>query len=596
MFRIRRIYDAVLPINKRAIDEVQSILRTQIVGLDPAEIAALPDKMQNPLRYRFRSILFLAEGNRQSIKGFALLTHEPEMHFCFLDYISTSPTKTGGGVGGALYERVRFEALSLGAIGLFFECLPDDPSMCAETELLRQNKARLRFYEGFGARPIAGTGYQDPVSTKDTCPPLLVFDDLGRDRPLRRAEARRVVRAILERKYADLATPAYIQRVVRSFRDDPVRLREPRYAGENHSFAPSPEAPPDRRIALVVNDRYEIHHVRERGYVESPVRVKSLLRGIEPTGLFARMPVRHFSDEHLLAVHDKDFYEYLKRVCRNVEPGKSVFPYVFPLRNAARPPRELSVRAGYYCIDTFTPLNRNAFLAARRAVDATLTAAQALLDGARLAYALVRPPGHHAERRAFGGFCYFNSTAIVAHYLSRTGKVAILDLDYHHGNGQQVIFARRRDVLTVSIHGHPSVAYPYFSGFAEETGEGPGKGFNVNYPLPETIDAARFRKTLQAALARVAAFAPRYLVVALGFDPAKGDPTGTWPLLAADFGHNGRMVGALRLPTLVVQEGGYKTRMLGANARAFFTELWNATFDNKRPASLKPPTPKVPSP
>jgi acetoin utilization deacetylase AcuC-like enzyme/GNAT superfamily N-acetyltransferase len=236
------------------------------------------------------------------------------------------------------------------------------------------------------------------------------------------------------------------------------------------------------------------------------------------------------------------------------------------------------VLSGYYCIDTFTPINRNAYPAARRAVDCCLTATREILDGKRLAYALVRPPGHHAERRSFGGFCYFNNNAIAAQYLCAYGKVAILDIDYHHGNGQQDIFYRRADVLTVSIHGHPRFAYPYFSGFEEERGEGEGEGFNLNLPLPETIDADKYRRTLTRALERVQAFNPQFLVVALGLDTAKGDPTGSWPLKTRDFEINGRSVGELGLPTLVIQEGGYRNRTLGQNARNFFKGLsWAAS-------------------
>ena len=235
---------------------------------------------------------------------------------------------------------------------------------------------------------------------------------------------------------------------------------------------------------------------------------------------------------------------------------------------------ELPIRAGYYCIDTFTPLNHNAFLAAKRAVDCTLTAADKILEGYPIAYSLVRPPGHHAERRAFGGFCYFNSGAVAANYLSSHGKVAILDIDYHHGNGQQDIFYTRNDVLTVSIHGHPKFAYPYFSGFSDEAGDGPGEGFNVNFPLPEKLDGIQYREILRKALRRIQKFAPRYLVVALGLDTAKGDPTGTWNLNAKDFEQNGALIGSLRYPTLIVQEGGYKARSLGINARNFFKGMW----------------------
>jgi acetoin utilization deacetylase AcuC-like enzyme len=133
-------------------------------------------------------------------------------------------------------------------------------------------------------------------------------------------------------------------------------------------------------------------------------------------------------------------------------------------------------------------------------------------------------------------------------------------------------------VLTLSLHGHPRFTYPYFSGFEDEHGEGAGEGYNVNYPLPEGVDGPRYRQTLEKALKRIARFKPQFLVVPLGLDPARGDPTGSWQLRAADFEANGRMIGALRLPTLVVQEGGYGTRVLGINARHFFLGLWSASY------------------
>jgi acetoin utilization deacetylase AcuC-like enzyme len=231
------------------------------------------------------------------------------------------------------------------------------------------------------------------------------------------------------------------------------------------------------------------------------------------------------------------------------------------------------MRAGYHCIDTFTPLNGAAFAAARRAVDCALTAAREVLSGRRAAYALVRPPGHHAERAHYGGFCYLNSAAIAASFLRQGGRVAMLDVDYHHGNGQQAIFYERSDVLTLSIHGHPRFAYPYFTGFAEEAGAGRGTGYNVNYPLPETVDARRYLRTLGVALTRIRDFGPASLVVCLGLDTARGDPTGTWSLEAGDFRAIGAAIGSLDLPTVVLQEGGYNRRSLGANAASFFHGL-----------------------
>lgn len=583
MFRIRRIFDDILPANAEAIRQVRQILQDQFPALRPSEIDKLPDLLKNPLKHRFKSILYIAENFKGLVKGFALLSFEPELRFCYLDYISTAKNITGGGIGGALYERLREEAQLLGAVGIFFECLPDDPALCQDPAILKQNRARLKFYEKYGAFPIVGTAYETPIKDGDDNPPYLVFDPLGRKVELARDPARKIVRAILENRYGDLCSPEYILKVVESIQDDPVRLRAPRYLKMGGIVQSIQKTGLDhRQVALVVNDRHEIHHVRERGYVEAPVRIRSILKELERLPIFNAVTPKEYPEKHILAVHDPDYVRYFRRVCAQLEAGKSVYPYVFPIRNVARPPKELAVRAGYYCIDTFTPLNQNAYLAAKRAVDCALTAADHLLAGNRLAYALVRPPGHHAEFRSFGGFCYFNNAAVAAHYLSRFGRVAILDVDYHHGNGQQNIFYSRRDVLTLSIHGHPSFAYPYFSGFEEETGEGAGEGFNLNMPLPEAVDSERYLRTLARALKKIAYYAPDFLVVCLGLDTAKGDPTGTWTLNAADFSQVGQMIGRLRLQTVVIQEGGYRNRVLGINCRSFFTGLWHGFYPDAK--------------
>jgi len=573
MFRIRQIYDDVLPVNKQAIQQVQEILRGHFSALPADEIDSLAEKLRNPFKQQFRSVLFVAEQQPGQIAGFGLLLHEPELRFCFLDFIAAARAMTGRGIGGALYLRGRKEAMHLGSEGLFFECLPDDPAECPDPAVLKDNIARMRFYERFGVRPIVNTAYQKPIRPQQRCLPFLMYDDLGHGAPLRRDFARRVVRAILERKYARLCPAEYVQEVVESFRDDPVCLRSPQYR--------SPAAPLSTRviqrddvISFVYNEQHFIHHVKDRGYVEAPVRIKSILEEIQPTGLFQAVPPRTYPERFIRAVHDGDFVSYLRRTCSGVPSDRSVYPYVFPIRNNTRPPKDLSIRAGYYCIDTFTPLNGNAYLAAKRAVDCTLTAADEIIEGRRLAYALVRPPGHHAERRAYGGFCYFNNAAVAAQHFSTYGRVAIVDLDYHHGNGQQEIFYERSDVLTTSIHGHPNFAYPYFNGFANERGAMSGLGFNVNVPLPERIDSAQYREALEKVLNIVVPFRPDFLIVALGLDTAKGDPTGTWMLGGADFEWNGRRIGSLKLPTLVVQEGGYRTRTLGSNARRFFQGLF----------------------
>ncbi len=576
MIRIRKITNPFHEANIRKIEAVKEILRKQFPDVNERKIHDIDAQFIDPLKHRYQSSLFVAEDIHERVKAFALLLYMPDIRFCFLDYIAASPDSASGGLGGALYDRIREEAVSLDAVGLFFECLPDDPALCSNPAILDQNRRRLAFYEKFGARPVANTLYETPVKPGDDCPPYLVFDGLGRRDTVSAREARAIVKAILERKYGDYSGAEYNNMVINSITDDPVIIRPPRYARRKALPDQNAFVPEKKKIWLAVNDRHSIHHVRERGYVESPVRVKSILRELDKSGLFRTGKVREYPDRHILEVHDRNYFNYFRKVSRSIPRGQSVYPYVFPLRFATRAPKDLSVRAGYYCFDTFTPLNQDAFLAARWGVNCVMSAADELLAGTRYAYVLTRPPGHHTERSVFGGFCYFNNCAVAAHYLSRSGRVAILDIDYHHGNGQQQIFYNRSDVLTISLHGHPSFAYPYFSGFEEEKGEGEGQGFNHNFPLPEKLTHEHYIRVLAKALNTIRRFKPDYLVVALGLDPAKGDPTGTWSFTHSNFAVNGEMIGSLRLPTLVVQEGGYRNQSLGINARAFFTGLHRA--------------------
>lgn len=570
MLRIRKISNPYLSSNLLSMDQVKKILASQFPDIWQQKIEMIDEQLINPLKYKYQSILLISENIHDTILGFAIMKFMPDLGFCFLDFIATSPGKTSTGVGGVLYQRVREEAEALGADGLFFECLPDDPELCRNKENIEQNKKRLAFYERFGARPFANTLYETPVKPEDDCPPYLVYDGLGLNSSLPKNRARKIVRAILERIYGNYCSEEYIKMVIKSITEDPVTLRPLRYHKKDKSKELRRWLSEKNKIFWVINDNHSIHHIHQRGYVEAPVRIPQIRSELEKTGIFRLGKSAEFPEKHILDVHHRGYVQYFKKVCSNLPPGKSIYPYVFPIRNNTRPPKELSVRAGYYCIDTFTPLNQNAYLAAKHGVNCTLTAANEILSGTKAAYVLTRPPGHHAEKYVFGGFCYFNNNAIAANYLCRFGKVAILDIDYHHGNGQQQIFYSRNDVLTVSIHGHPSFAYPYFSGFKEEKGEEEGLGFNINYPLEENITPLKYRNTLAKALSAIKSFKPDYMIVALGLDTAKGDPTGTWKLVYSDFEMNGSMIGKLHIPTLIVQEGGYKTQSLGLNAKAFF--------------------------
>jgi acetoin utilization deacetylase AcuC-like enzyme len=289
---------------------------------------------------------------------------------------------------------------------------------------------------------------------------------------------------------------------------------------------------------------------------------------------------RRFSDSHILAVHNANLFNYVKQLCAELGPKAILYPNTFPIRQPDRIPERLEDRMGYYCSDTFTPLTHYAFQAARHAIDATLTAAEIIRDGERFAYALVRPPGHHAESRIFGGFCYLNNSAVAAHYLAKAHncRVALLDIDYHHGNGAQDIFYKRSDVYTLSIHGHPRRSFPYFCGYDDELGEGEGFGYNRNWPLEPNIDDDRYAKVLDEAISVIRAYAPKYLVLSLGFDIMRGDPTGSFVISTRGLRRIAERLGALSLPTLVVQEGGYAVRNLRIGAASFFAGLAASWF------------------
>lgn len=514
------------------------------------------------------------------LKAFAQMSYAPDLNFCFLDLIASSKSGRSGGVGSALYERVREEALCLNSDGIFLEAMSDDPSSIGDKTLLKQSQSRLKFYENFSVYPVINDEYEKNCKRHYGNPYFLLYDRLNRE-SLSGETFKKILSAILKRKHHPSCPNSVIARICSTVEDGEVITRPPRYVKKVLSNVIAKKVPHDLKISLTFNDIHAIHHIKERGYVESPVRVSNILNVLDKTDLIRKVKTRPWPDSYITAVHDKDFVNFFRTITSKMEPGKSLYPDVFPIRKEVTPPKKLVSRAGYYCIDVYSPINRNAYLAARQAVNATLTAADELLNSNRISYALVRPPGHHADNSSFGGFCYFNSTAIAAQYFSKIGKVAILDLDYHHGNGQQEIFYHRNDVLTVSIHGDPDFEYPHFSGFKREKGKGEGDGCNMNIPLPTGVTGEVYYKHLKTAIHKIQAFKPQFLCIAFGLDTAKGDPTGSWLLEAKDFQSNGELIGSLNLPTLVVQEGGYNNRVLGINALHFLKGLFSGMYGIK---------------
>ncbi|HQH53180.1 MAG TPA: histone deacetylase family protein [Candidatus Hydrogenedentes bacterium] len=569
MFRIRAIHGNAFFLSHDRVEQVQHIFRETFPGL--AEYAdKLPSLLHHPTEHGFRSGLLVAEGALGRVDAFALVLYFSEVKSAFLDFVATRPGVRSRGIGGALYETVREYCSNLGARGLYLEVEPDEPELTRDPAALTENRQRIRFYERYGVRVVDGTQYHLPVGSPPSSA-LLLFDGLGRHEPLSRSEARQAVELILTRRFGHVADREYVRRVVSSFQDDPVRFRPVRLQRSLGRPAEVQAGKLSDAFAMVRPPRHEIHHVKERGYFEHPIRVQALCDSLDQTGLFAAVPLKPHGRAPLAAVHDAEFLEYLREVCGKIKEGRPVYPDTFPLRTPERRPKRLLVQAGYYCLDADTPLYRNAYIAARDAADAALTAAGEILAGRRLAYAVCRPPGHHAGRRFFGGFCYFNNAAIAAQHLSAQARTAILDIDFHHGNGTQDIFYDRDDVFTVSIHGHPDYAYPYFTGFADETGAGKGLGFNRNFPLPPRIENEAYLRIFDRSLDEIGRKKPEILVISLGFDTMKGDPTGNLLLRAEAFRTMGKRLARAGLPLLVVQEGGYSVRNIRRAGVAFFS-------------------------
>ena len=306
---------------------------------------------------------------------------------------------------------------------------------------------------------------------------------------------------------------------------------------------------------------------------EVPARAEIILNAIETAQLG---PVTEPADhglEPILAIHDAGFVDFLRTVYAEhaacYRENEPVFAWTFATRHTRRKPKSFLGLLGYYAFSWGTPILEGTWEAAYWSAQCALSAADHVRTGERAVYALCRPPGHHAAADLYGGFCYLNNAAIAARYLRADARVSILDVDYHHGNGTQAIFYSEPRVLFCSLHAHPDDDYPYYWGEADERGEGPGEGYNRNWPLPQGTDDATYLATLDAALAAIREFMPGYLVVSAGFDTVAGDPVGGFRVTTEGLREIGRRIAGLGLPTVIVQEGGYLLDRLGQNAVAF---------------------------
>ncbi len=341
------------------------------------------------------------------------------------------------------------------------------------------------------------------------------------------------------------------------------------------------------RMPVVWSDAHALHVPGGEVWIgvplagdEGPERAERIRETLTAAGA-PLVPATAHSDEALLEVHDKGLVDFLRTAWRDWDAAgypvrhrqSKVVPYIFPHPGLVAPdgvgatvPTSLAARTGFYAFDTMTPIGPGTWQAARGAVDCALTACDLVAGGSAAAYALTRPPGHHVTRAAYGGSCFLNNAAAAAQAMRAQGyaRVALLDLDAHHGNGAQTIFWERPDVLTVSVHVDPAAGwFPHFLGLQHEVGGGAGRGANLNLPVaPETGDDG-WVEIVERGVAAVRSAGAEALVVALGVDPGYADENSPLRVTAAGFRAAGRLLGGLGLPTVVVQEGGYDLETIG---------------------------------
>lgn len=306
---------------------------------------------------------------------------------------------------------------------------------------------------------------------------------------------------------------------------------------------------------------------------EVPERAMRLLAAARKSGLKLEKP-DDFGLQFIARVHTPEYLHYLQNIftrwSRIDGAAAEVTPNIHPDCRDGGYPKSAVGQVGWHHYDTSAPITAATWESARWSAHSATHAALNVVEGARASYALCRPPGHHASREMAGGFCYLSNAAIAAEALrSQYSRVAILDIDVHHGNGTQSVFYARNDVFTVSLHADPVRFYPFFWGHRDERGEGPGLGYNLNVPLARGTGDDAYLQALDGALQRLAAFEPEAIIIALGLDAHEDDPFHGLAITTDGFGRIGGAIAACSLPTVLIQEGGYLSESLGPNLSAF---------------------------
>jgi acetoin utilization deacetylase AcuC-like enzyme len=319
------------------------------------------------------------------------------------------------------------------------------------------------------------------------------------------------------------------------------------------------------------NGRGEFNDGQIMPCFENPNRVDTILARVKSEKLGAIIPPFEFPIECLYSIHTKEYLVFLENAWGQWEKlhgDIDAFPLIWPVRSLRQVcPEHIDGKISFYAMDAGTPITAGTWQAATSSAHVALTAQNLITDGQHSAFALCRPPGHHASKDVYGGYCFLNNAAIAAQGFIDKGaqKVVVLDIDYHHGNGTQDIFYNRDDVMFISIHADPVVEFPYFLGYADEKGESAGYGFNHNFPLPFGSNYLKWLEGLQAALKKVILFEPDAIVISLGVDTFEGDPISEFKLESADYIKIGQHLAQLNIPTLFVMEGGYDVAEIGVN-------------------------------